>query len=119
MNEPEKFLTVLEPPLGGLTRLRARRDSQTRGWTPQWWALAAGATAAVVWTALLSGRTEIRMQLSGARLIGERSQGMSVPILEGGRARAVPSSDANVRIYWVEPAQPEPSTSRRSAAESK
>jgi hypothetical protein len=102
MNEADRLLPVLEPPPGGLARLLARRDSQAH-WTPQWWALAAGAAAAVVWTALLSGQTEIRMRFSGARLIDERSEGVSAPVLEGGRAIALPSPDANVRIYRVEP----------------
>ena len=104
MNESDRVLPVLEPPPGGLARLLARRDSPLRA-GPQWWALAAGAAAAVVWTAILPGQTEIRMPFSGARLIGERSQGVSAPVLEGGRAVALPSSDVNVRIYRVEPAE--------------
>ena len=104
MNESDRILPALEPPPGGLARLLARRDSQVRSAAPQWWALAAGAAAAVIWTAILSEQTEIRMQFSGARLIGERSQGVSAPILERGTAVALPSSDANVRIYRIEPA---------------
>ena len=102
MNEPtEKILSVLEPPPGGLARLLSRRDSRVRAVRP-WWALAAGAVTAVVWMAVLSGHTEIRMQLSGARLIGERSRGVSVQMLEGGRAVPLPSDAADVRVYWVE-----------------
>jgi len=73
---PEKILSVLEPPPGGLARLRSRRDSRVPRAQP-WWALVAGAaTAAVVWIAILPGPTEIRMQLTGSRLVGARSQGV-------------------------------------------
>ncbi len=102
MNPSDKILTLLEPPPGGWQRLRARRDSPVR-WAPSWWALTTGAVAAVAWLAVVSGHTEVRMQLSGGRLIGERSQEVGVQILEGGRAVSLPSSDANVRIYWVAP----------------
>ena len=112
MNESDRLLPLLEPPPGGLARLLARRDSHGR-WAPQWWALAAGAAAAVVWTAILSGQPEIHMQFSGARLIGERTEGVSAPILEGGRAIPLPSSDANVRIYRIEPVKPAPATLAR------
>jgi hypothetical protein len=101
VNQPDRILTLLEPPRGGWELLQARRDAAT-GWAPSWWALATGAAAAVVWLAVPSGPTQIRMQLSGARLIGERSQGVDVQILENGHAVALPSADANVRIYWVE-----------------
>jgi hypothetical protein len=112
MNESERFLHVLEPPPGGLARLLARRNAQQVRWAPQWWALAAGAAAAMAWAAILSGETQIQMRFSGARLIGERSEGLSAPVLEGGTAIALPSSDANVRIYRVEPAQPESRTTK-------
>jgi hypothetical protein len=55
--------------------------------------------------AVTPSRSEIRMQLSGERLIGERSQDVGVQLLEGGRAVSVPSTDENVRIYWVEPSR--------------
>jgi hypothetical protein len=105
MNESDRVLPVLEPPPGGLARLLARRDARRVRWAPQWWALTAGVAAAVAWAAILSGETEIQMRFSGARLIGERSQGVSAPILEGGTAVPLPSSDANVRIYRMEPAK--------------
>ena len=108
MNEPshEKILRVLEPPPGGLARLRSRRDSQVRN-TPSWWALAAGAaTAAVVaMTVFSTPTTEIRLPMSGGRLIGARGEGASVTMLEGGRAVPLSSDAADVRIYWVEPAR--------------
>jgi hypothetical protein len=108
MNQPDRILTILEPPPGGWERLRARRDSASR-WAPSWWALAGGSVAAIAWVAVASGYTEIRMQLTGGRLIGERSQGVGVQILENGHAVSMPSVDANVQIYWVEPtASPPP-----------
>ena len=76
MNETtDKILRVLEPPPGGLARLVSRRNSRVRASAP-WWALAAGAATAVVWMTVLSGHVQIRMELAGARLIGERSQGV-------------------------------------------
>jgi hypothetical protein len=101
MNQPHRILTPLEPPPGGWERLRARRNSASR-WTPSWWALASGSAAAVAWLAVASGHTEIRMQLTGGRLVGERSQGIDLQILENGHAVSLPSADANVRIYAVE-----------------
>jgi hypothetical protein len=107
MNQPDRILTLLEPPPGGWERLRARRDSTSR-WAPSWWALATGAAAAVAWLAVAPAHTQIRMQLTGGRLIGERSQGVGVQILENGYAVSVPSVDANVRIYSVESADSTP-----------
>src|SRR5262249_38322127 len=102
MNQPEKILTVLAPPPGGWERLRARRDAAADGWAPSWWALATGVAAALAWAAIVSGHSEVRMQLAGGRLIGERSEGTSVRLLQDGRAVPLPSSDSNVQIYWVE-----------------
>jgi hypothetical protein len=45
------------------------------------------------------------MQLTGSRLVGARSQGVSVQMLEGGRAVSLSSDAADVRVYWVERAQ--------------
>jgi hypothetical protein len=43
------------------------------------------------------------MSVNGGRLIGERSQGVDLQILDSGHAVPLPSSDSNVRIYWVGP----------------
>jgi hypothetical protein len=43
------------------------------------------------------------MQFDGARLMGERSQGVGLQMLDNQRTTAVPSGDPNVRFYWVEP----------------
>jgi hypothetical protein len=107
MNESDRMLTLLEPPPGGWERLRARRNLMNR-WAPSWWALASGSAAAMTWFAIASGQTQIRMQLTGARLIGERSQGADLRILGDGRAVAQPTADSKVRIYWIEPANSTP-----------
>ena len=107
MNQPDRILTSLEPPSGGWERLRARRDSASR-WAPSWWALAGGSAAAVTWLAVALGHTEIRMQLTGGRLVGESSRGVDLQILENGHAISLPTADAKVQIYWIEPAQSTP-----------
>jgi hypothetical protein len=105
MKQPDRILTLLEPPPGGLERLRTRRDSTSR-WALSWSALAAGGAAAAAWLAIASEHPQIRMPMIGARLIGARSQGVGVQILENGRAVPLPSADPDVRIYWVEPTGP-------------
>ena len=62
-----------------------------------------GGAAAAAWLAIVPEHPQLRMPMTGARLIGERSQGVDVQILENGRAVALPSADPDVRIYWVEP----------------
>jgi hypothetical protein len=101
MNQSDRILTVLDPPPGGWERLRSRRISGS-SWTPSWWAFASGCAAAVAWLVIAPGRGDVQMQLTDGRLIGERSQGVDVQILENGHAVPVPSADANVRIYLVE-----------------
>jgi hypothetical protein len=103
MNQPDRMLKLLEPPSGGLERLRARRHA-ARAWAPSWWALASGCAAAVAWLAVVSGPTKVHMRFTGARLIGEPIREVGVQLLDNGRAVPLPSDDANVRIYWVEPA---------------
>jgi hypothetical protein len=109
MNQPSRILTSLEPPPGGWDRLRARRNSISR-WEPSWWALASGSAAAIAWLAIASGHTEIRMQLTGERLTGERSQGVDVQLLGNGHAIPLPSADASVRIYSIEFTDSTPAT---------
>jgi hypothetical protein len=111
MNQPDRMLSLLEPPPGGLERLRARRDSADR-WAPSWWALASGSAAALAWLAVATGHSELRMQLAGARLVGESSQGVELQILENGHAVALPSVDPKVRIYWIKSANSPPVTTQ-------
>jgi hypothetical protein len=89
MNQSDRILTPLEPPPGGWERLRARRNLASR-WAPSWWALASGAAAAMAWLAIAPGHTQIRMQLTAGRLIGERSRGGG-PADSGKRARHFPA----------------------------
>jgi hypothetical protein len=111
MKPPDRILTLLDPPPGGLERLRARRDA-AHSWAPSWRALVAGGAVAALWLVIASGQPRLQMPLSGARLIGERSQGLGVQILENGRAVPLPSVDPDVRIYWVEPTSPAATTAR-------
>lgn len=108
MNDPDRMLELLEPPPGGLERLRLRREAlqpRKQSWEPSWGGLAAGGAtaAAAAWLAILWQPPHLTMPMSGARLIGERSHGIGVEILDNGRAVALPSTDPNVRIYRVEP----------------
>jgi hypothetical protein len=107
MKQTDRMLPLLEPPRGGWARLRARRDATIR-WSPSWWALASGSAAAVVWLMIASGQTDVRMPLTGARLVGEPSQGAGVQLLQSGHAVSVPSADPNVQIYWIESADSQP-----------
>ncbi len=102
MNQADRILGILEPPPGGWERLHARRNS-TNHWTPSWWSFASGAAAAIACLTIAKGHTRIRMQLAGERQVGGRSQGVGVQILGSGRAVLLPTEDAAVRIYWVEP----------------
>jgi hypothetical protein len=102
MNEPVRFVPLLEPPPGGLERLRARPKPDNRWVKAGLLSLASGSAIAVAWLAIACQPTEIRMQLIGERLIGERSRGMDLQWVGPGRAVALPSSDGNVRIYMIE-----------------
>jgi hypothetical protein len=104
MNSADRILISLQPPAGGWERLHARRDSASR-WAPSWWSLASGGAvaAAVAWLAVATEQTPIRMPLAGARLIGVRSQGVDLQILQNGRSVAVPSSNTKVPIYFIGP----------------
>ena len=74
LNQADRILTVLEPPPGGWERLRARRTAESR-WAPSWWALATGGVVAMAWLAVAPAHTRsFAMQLSGDRLIGQRSR---------------------------------------------
>jgi hypothetical protein len=66
-----------------------------------------GSLAATVLAALfLMSRNDIPMQFNGARLMGERSQGAGLQMLDNRPTTSLPSGDPNVQLYWVEPAPP-------------
>jgi hypothetical protein len=107
MSAPGKMLPLLDPPAGGWERLRARRDSPVATGRIPWLPLVSGGLAATVLAAFfVVGRDEVRMPFNGARLMGERSQGVGLQMLDNQRTTAVPSGDPNVRFYWVEPSEP-------------
>lgn len=104
MSSPEKLLPVLNPPSGGWQRLQARRESRSST-VIEWLPLASGSLAAAVLAAVfLMNRNDLRMPFNGARLMGERSQGVGLRMLDQRQTTALPSDDPNVRLYWVEPA---------------
>jgi hypothetical protein len=107
MNRTARVLRTLDPPIGGWERLIARREQRARWAAPSWAALAAGSAAALVLMTVATGRSELTMPLSGARLIGERSQGMGLHALDDARLKPLPSGNPNVQLYWIEqpPAQ--------------
>jgi hypothetical protein len=49
----------------------------------------------------------IELQLNGARLVGERSHGTTLRILDNRQVVELPSSDPNVKVYWIERDGPE------------
>jgi hypothetical protein len=111
MTSPTKLLPLLSPPPGGWERLRARRDSSP-GNRPTiteipWLPLVSGSLAAtVLMTVFVLNRDDLRMPFSGARLMGERSQGIALQMLDNRPSTPLPSGDPNVRLYWIGPSQP-------------
>lgn len=103
MTRTARVLPLLDPPAGGWERLIARRK-QRAPWAPSWPALAAGSAAAFVLIAMVTGHSDLTMPLSGARLIGERSQGIGLHALDDARVRPLPSADPKVQLYWLEQA---------------
>jgi hypothetical protein len=87
--------------------LQARRNSLPPSVAIPWLPLVSGGVAATVLAAFfVLGNDEVRMQFNGARLMGERSQGIGLQMLDNRRTTAVPSGDPNVRFYWIEPNEP-------------
>ena len=106
MNPQNRLLPVIDPPPGGWSRLRSRRDSRASR-APSEWPLVVGGACALLSLALVMNRGDvIRMQLNGSRLMGERSQETGLRMLDGSRVTSLPSDDPNVRLYWVESSVP-------------
>jgi hypothetical protein len=103
MSSPEKLLPWLSPPTGGWERLRARRESPASA-VISWRPLVSGVLAATaLMTVFVLNRNDLQMQFNGARLMGERSQGVGLRMLDNRPSTALPSEDPNVRLYWVGP----------------
>jgi hypothetical protein len=47
-------------------------------------------------------RHPIELQLNAARLVGERSHGTTLRMLDDRQAVELPSNDPNVKLYWIE-----------------
>jgi hypothetical protein len=47
-------------------------------------------------------RRPIELELSAARLVGERSKGVTLQLLDGRKMVALSSTDPNVRLFWIE-----------------
>ncbi len=98
MSVPSQLFQRLDPPPGGWERLIGRRDRQS------WMQPVAGLTCAVAVVALAFPwpyRHHIELNLNGARLMGERSQGTTLRVLDDRQIVALPSGDPNVRLYWI------------------
>jgi len=111
------LLPELSPPAGGLVRLRARRDADERlfewlqtviavlglnrrGWQ-QYLPLAAGTCAVLL--ILLRVPDELPSVLAADRLIGACSDGQTLQLQDdAAAAQAQSSSQAGVRLYWIE-----------------
>jgi hypothetical protein len=98
MSTADKLLRTFNPPAGGWERLVQRRDKES--WPMPVTALAC-AIALVVFAFPWPYRHRIEVQANGARLVGERSSGTTVRMLDGQQAIALPSGDPNVRLYWI------------------
>ncbi|MFZ5841396.1 MAG: hypothetical protein ACOY3E_00735 [Pseudomonadota bacterium] len=104
--EPE-LLPVLEPPVDGLARLRAKRESAER-WAGLWptWRLAYGvALAGAAFALLLLWLPIGQLPVTHAadRLLGVHSQGDSLRTVDAGTfVQQLPSQQPGVRLYWTE-----------------
>ena len=100
MNTPDRLLPSLDPPPGGWQRLLRRRDADADWLMPS--AALASAIVAVVVAFNWPHRHPIELPLNGARLIGERSEGTTLRMLDNRKAVELPSGDPNVSAYWIE-----------------
>ena len=102
MSTPDRFLRTLDAPPGGWQRLIRRRDTESGSWLMPLTSLTC-AVAAMVFVAPWLDRRPIELELSAARLVGERSKGVTLQLLDGRKMVALSSSDPNVRLFWIEP----------------
>lgn len=111
MNREPTLLPALEPPTGGLTRLRAKRTAMER------W-LNAGPTRRLAYISALAGGVfaVVLLRPGGQfasdalpathavdRLLGVRSQGDSLRAVDASTiVQQLPSQQPGVRLYWTE-----------------
>jgi hypothetical protein len=101
MSTPDRFLRTLEVPPGGWQRLIRRRDAESGSWLMPLASLTC-AVAVMVFVAPWLDQRPIELELSAARLVGERSTGVPLQLLDGRKMVALPSRDPNIRVFWVE-----------------
>jgi hypothetical protein len=105
MSTPSPLLRTLDPPPGGWERLLSRRHAQTRESWDSWLGPAAAAltsaAAVIVLAVSWPHRHPLELDLNGARLVGKRSDGTTVRLLDGRQVVAQSSSDPNVQVYWI------------------
>jgi hypothetical protein len=102
MSTPDRFLRTLDAPPGGWQRLIRRRDADSGSWLMPLASLTC-AVAVMVFVAPWLHQRPIQLNLNAARLVGERSKGVPLQLLDGRKPVALSSSDPNVRLFWVEP----------------
>ncbi len=101
MSTPDRFLRTLDAPPGGWQRLIRRRDTETESWLMPLASLTC-AIAVMVFVAPWPDRRPIELELSAARLVGERGTGVPLQMLDGRKMVAMASDEPNVRLFWVE-----------------
>lgn len=116
MRELESLLPDLAPPAGGLARLQrsVQADQPTRyPHRPAWWSLAVGSCALALLTLIWLPGFVARYQRTAA-LTHALQQAIAPALPAGGirvvdgAALALPSAQANVRIYLVQSDPPPP-----------
>lgn len=113
MSTADRLLQRLDPPPGGWQRLLDRREPAS-SWRAPLAALACSLAALAV-ALLQPQRHRVELKLNGARLLGEHSQGITLSLLDSQRTVALPSSDPNVRLYWIEPGNQNPESDHRNS----
>jgi hypothetical protein len=78
-----------------------RRDAGSASWLVPLTSLVCAVAVLVVVFPWME-RRPIEMDLNGARLVGARSTGTTLQMLDGRKTVELSSSDPNVRVYWVE-----------------
>jgi hypothetical protein len=101
MNTSDRFLRTLDPPPRGWQRLIERRDAGSSSWLAPLTSLVCAVAVLVVVFPWME-RQPIELDLSGARLVGARSTGTTLQMLDGRKTVELSSSDPNVKVYWVE-----------------
>ncbi len=61
-----------------------------------------GAVAAFAFALFWPHQHPTEVKLNGARLTGERSQGVALRMLDGRPIARLSSEDANVQLYWID-----------------